>query len=97
MLARLRPPWCQESTGADPFATLVIQQRLSRLAAQLRVVDDPGNRRFGAWHRAQAVQEAYERTLDEACALAGVEVEAGRGAAHRLLAEVALESAGWRW
>lgn len=97
MLARLRPPWLRGATRADPFATLAMQQRLGRLAAQLRAIDDPANRGLGAWHRAVAVQEAYERTLDDACEMAGIPVEPGRGAAHRLLAETALESAGWRW
>lgn len=97
MLARLRPPWVREPAGADPFATLELQARLSRLGAELRAVDDPSNRRRGTWHRACAAQEAYERTLDDACRLAGLDVEPGRGPAHRLLAEVALESAGWRW
>lgn len=97
MLARLLAPRLRETNGTDPFETLAVQSRLSRLAGELRAIDDPGNRRFGAWHHARAAQEAYERTLDDACRLAGVDVEPGRGPSHRLLAEAALESAGWRW
>lgn len=81
----------------DPFETLELQTRLGRLAAELRVLDDPGNRRFGTAHRIRAVQEAYERTLDDACRLIGVVVDPGRGAAHRLLAETALQERGWTW
>lgn len=97
VLARLIPPWLREVGGADPFETLAVQSRLSRLAAELRALDDPHTRTFGTWHHARAALEAYERTLDDACRLAGLAVEPGRGPAHRLVAEAALETAGWRW
>lgn len=98
VLARLRPAWVRSSGGgADPFVTLAVQQRLSRLARELAELDQHSGRRFGVWHHVRAAQEAYERTLDDACRLAGLPVEPGRGAAHRLIAESALESAGWRW
>lgn len=97
MLARLRPPWARDSRRVDPFETFEVQQRLARLSRELACLDHPANRRFGSWHHVRAAQEAYERTLDDACRLAGLDVEPGRGAAHRLLAEAALETAGWRW
>jgi hypothetical protein len=97
VLAKLRPSWVRGSGRADPFATLEIQERLSRLSQEMKALDDPTYRRFGGWHHARAAQEAYERTLDDACRLAGLPVEVGRGPAHRLLAEANLESAGWRW
>lgn len=81
----------------DPFQTLEMQARLARLASELRALDDPGNRRFGTAHRIRAVQEAYERTLDDACRLIGEVVDPGRGAAHRLLAETVLQERGWVW
>jgi len=97
VLARLRPPWLRAPGGPDPFETLAMQQRLSRLSAELRAIDHPGCRSLGTYHHTKAAQEAYERTLDDACRIAGLPVEPGRGPSHRLLAEVALESAGWRW
>jgi hypothetical protein len=95
-LARWLPSFARPRQ-ADPFVTLEMQQRLSRLAAELRELDRPDRLRMGGWHKVRAAQEAYERTLDDACRLAGLDVEPGRGAAHRLLAEAALESCGWRW
>jgi hypothetical protein len=95
VLTRLLP-WTRRST-ADPFATLALQQRLTRLSGELRALDAADRLRMGGWHRVTALQEAYERTLDDACRLAGIEVDAGRGASHRLLAEAALEAHGWRW
>jgi hypothetical protein len=97
VLARLRPSWLREPGGPDPFETLMLQQRLSRLSSELRAIDHPGYRARGSYHHAKAAQEAYERTLDDACRLAGLPVEPGRGPSHRLLAEARLMSAGWRW
>jgi hypothetical protein len=97
VLARLLLPRSGRGGVCDPFETLQIQERLSRLAAELRVLDDRERRHFGSWHHLRAAQEAYERTLDDACRMAGIEVEPGRGTAHRLLAEAALQNRGWRW
>jgi hypothetical protein len=91
MPSRARPP------AADPFDTLALQQRLARIAGELRALDGADRLGMGGWHRVRALQDAYERTLDDACRLAGIEVDEGRGVAHRLLAEAALESQGWRW
>jgi hypothetical protein len=96
-LARLLLPRGTREGECDPFETLQVQGRLSRLSAELRSLDSPERRQFGSWHHLRAAQEAYERTLDDACRLAGIEVEPGRGTAHRLLAETALQSCGWRW
>lgn len=81
----------------DPFEALELQSRLQRLSCELRSLDSPTNTRFGSAHRIRAVQEAYERTLDDACRLAGATVDPGRGPAHRLLAETALAERGWTW
>lgn len=81
----------------DPLQTLELQQRLSRLATELRVLDSHGGPGWAAGHHVRAAQEAYERTLDDACRLAGIEVEPGRGTAHRLLAETELQNHGWDW
>lgn len=98
VLSRLLPTWARDrSTEPDPFLTLELQTRLARLSAELRGLDVRRTGRLGSWHHTRAAQEAYERTLDDACALAGLPVEPGRGHAHRLLAEASLQSAGWRW
>lgn len=96
-LARLLLPRSARGGECDPFETLQVQERLSRLSAELRALDSRERRQFGSWHHVRAAQEAYERTLDDACRLAGIDVEPGRGIAHRLLAETALQSSGWRW
>jgi hypothetical protein len=83
--------------GIDPFETLELQSRLGRLAAELERLDHGADRRFARGHHLRAALEAYERTLDDACALAGLSVESGRGPAHRLLAETALHERGWWW
>lgn len=81
----------------DPFETLELQSRLGRLAAELHRLDSSTERRFARGHHLRAAMEAYERTLDDACRLAGLPVEPGRGPAHRLLAETALQQRGWAW
>jgi hypothetical protein len=91
--ARLRRP----DPSPDPVETWELQSRLSRLAAELCGLDAGGERRFARGHHLRAAMEAYERTLDDACRLAGVPVEPGRGPAHRLLAETRLSECGWRW
>jgi len=40
---------------------------------------------------------AYDRTLDEACELAGIPKPDGEGSTRRLLAEASLSQAGWNW
>jgi hypothetical protein len=92
-LARLLRP----DPPPDPFETLQLQARLSRLAAELARLDSHGERGFARGHHLRAALEAYERTLDDACRFAGLPVEPGRGAAHRLIAETRLAACGWRW
>jgi hypothetical protein len=91
--ARRRGP----DPAADPFRTLELQRRLARLSAELARLDAGAERRFARGHHMHAALEAYERTLDDACRLAGLPVEPGRGAAHRLIAEARLGECGWRW
>jgi hypothetical protein len=89
--------WRTRSRSSDPFETLELQQRLSRLAGELARLDAHCERGFARGHHLRAAMEAYERTLDDACRLAGIPVEDGRGAAHRLLAEARLAERGWSW
>lgn len=98
VLARLLPGVLRDrAVEPDPFTTLELQTRLSRLSEEVQRLDAAGHGRIGTWHHLRAAQEAYERTLDDACRLMGIDLEPGRGVAHRLLAEAALAERGWRW
>jgi len=82
----------------DPFTTLQVQSRLSKVAEHMRELEaDP--HAFARAERLIASQLAYDQLLAEACKLAGVEVEAhpkGDGA-ERFREEVELASRGWGW
>jgi len=86
-----------EQPVQDPFATLDLQARLSRLAAEMDALEHQQSPRFALRHHAEAATRAYDQTLAEACALAGLPVPSGRAAADRLLAEASLLQAGWTW
>lgn len=89
---RLRP----QRTLVDPFSALEVQMglaRVERLVAELQRDD----RRFARAHHLYAAIAAYDRLLDEACALAGIPSPGGSGDAHRLLVEVELRARGWSW
>lgn len=81
----------------DPFRTLVLQGRLTRLKAELQRLDGTGRLPFGCGHHVRATLLAYQHTLDDACRLAGLPVEEGTGPVVRLIAESRLQSAGWQW
>jgi hypothetical protein len=88
-LSRPQPP--------DPFRTLELQDRLSRLSCELVSLGAGGDQEFARGFHATAALMAYDRTLDEACQLAGLPVVDGAGPTHRILAEAALSQAGWTW
>ena len=81
----------------DPFRTLELQARLSRLADEMNALDRESSPQFARRHHALAATRAYDQTLAEACALAGLPVAVGDGACDRLLAEARLLQAGWTW
>jgi hypothetical protein len=85
----------------DPFRTLELQQRLSRLSSELGTIDDgreaSGRQQFASGFHATAALLAYDRTLDEACELAGLPAPEGDGPTRRILAEASLMQAGWTW
>ena len=93
-LARLVPA---RPAPPDPFATLALQGRLSRLAGELNELDRDERAGYARGHHLVAAIAAYERTLDEACALMGLDVPEGSGPAHRLMSEASLMQAGWLW
>ena len=82
---------------ADPFRTLELQTRLSRLSREIELLDREPTPRFAMGHHAQAALRAYDQTLAEACALQGLPPPEGDGPTDRLLAEAALLQAGWTW
>lgn len=81
----------------DPFRTLELQQRLSRLSAELVMLQDESGQVYAAGHHLRAALLAYDQTLREACLLVGVPVGESTGPADRLMAEAGLAQAGWTW
>lgn len=96
LLRHRLPGWFVEP-APDPFQTLELQVRLSRLAGELDALARTPGRHFATVHHSRAAMLAYEQTLDEACRLVGRPVPAGTGPEHRMLAEVELLQAGWQW
>ncbi|HZG96736.1 MAG TPA: hypothetical protein VEY14_00560 [Nocardioidaceae bacterium] len=90
VVSRLSP------TPPDPFRTLELQARLTRLVGQMDTLSGEQSARFALGHHARAINRAYDETLVEACALIGVPV-ALENSASRLLAEGHLIQAGWTW
>jgi len=86
-----------ERPTQDPFRTLELQARLSRLAGEMDTLDRTHSPRFALRHHAQAATRAYDQTLAEACALAELPVPSGNRPSDRLLAEASLLQAGWTW
>jgi hypothetical protein len=84
-------------SAPDPFRTLELQQRLTRLSHEIWVHSDGGRHEFASGFHSRAAMLAYDRTLDEACEHAGVPIPEGEGSTRRLLAEAALSQAGWTW
>lgn len=81
----------------DPFQTLELQIRLTRLSQELNSLNVDKTCEFAAGHHSRAATMAYEQTLTDACRLVGMPVENTEGPAGRLLAEANLFRAGWLW
>jgi hypothetical protein len=82
----------------DPFAVLALQMRLGILADQMRALEEDPE----VWARARrwlAVRAAYDALLEEACHLAGVELDEGRARTEpeRFREEMELAARGWSW
>jgi hypothetical protein len=82
----------------DPFDVLRVQMRLSVLAEELRVLEHDDHV-YAKAHRLRAIRAAYDDLLEEACRMAGVELDpqGRRGEDERLREEVELTSRGWSW
>lgn len=99
LLDRVRRRLPSRRHAVDPFLTLELQARLTRLATEL---DDMGSGRravFALAHHAEAATRAYEMTLAEACRLIGAPVpEPSVARESRILLMAAeLWRAGWTW
>jgi len=82
----------------DPFRTLELQHRLTRLSREIWVHSNGAGHEFANGFHGRAALIAYDRTLDEACQLAGVPGLDGEGSTtRRLMAEASLSQAGWNW
>jgi hypothetical protein len=84
------------SSGPDPFETLTIQTRLTRLAGELNRLEQEGGR-WARAHHLSAAQDAYDHLLAEACRLLEVPIPDATPPVRRLLAESELRSRGWSW
>jgi hypothetical protein len=82
----------------DPFDVLRIQVRLGILADELRALEQ-NDHVYAKAHRLRAIRAAYDDLLEEACRLAGVDLDplADRGEQERLREEVELTARGWSW
>jgi hypothetical protein len=80
----------------DPFETLGIQLRLTRLAAEIRRLE-LNDGRWARVHHLRAAQAAYDDVLAEACRLLSIPVTDAVAPVRRLLAETELRSRGWSW
>lgn len=81
----------------DPFRTLELQARLSRLSKEMEALGCEPTPRFARRHHGQAATRAYDQTLAESCRVAGLAVPHVDGPSERLLAEASLLQAGWSW
>lgn len=79
----------------DPFATLAVQLRLTRVASELRRLD--GNERWAAGHHLTAATMAYDDLLAEAAELSDIEVPDAPRSVRRVVLEAQLHGAGWTW
>lgn len=82
---------------SDSLRRRQLEARLSRLAHEMLMLDAETTPRFALGHHAHAAVLAYDRTLTEACELAGLPVAECKEPVDRLLAEASLLQAGWRW
>lgn len=90
----------------DPFDALLVQERLARLAATIRHIEEDETI-LARGHHWRAALLAYDRVLFEACRLADIPCPLGwatvadpddaRSRAVRFRVEAELVEAGWSW
>lgn len=91
MLKRTR-----NQSAPDPFASLTVQWRLTRLAREIRRLECDDSR-WAKAHHLRAAEHAYDQLLIEACGLAGLPVPDAIAPVRRLIIEGDLRSRGWTW
>lgn len=93
-LRRKRPGG--RGTAPDPFATLAVQLRLSRLAAEIRRLENDQGR-WARAHHLVAATAAYDDLLLEAARLSEMSVPDATPPVRRLILESELRDRGWSW
>lgn len=88
----------QQHWRPDPFEVLRLQTRLGVLAEYIRALE-ADEYVYAKAHRLTAARAAYDDLLEEACRLAGIELEPGRrrSESRRYCDELELASRGWSW
>lgn len=82
--------------AADPFETLNVQLRLTRIVGEIcRLERDQG--RWARAHHLAATTRAYDDLLIEAARMAGVPVPDAPAPIRRVMIESALRHDGWSW
>jgi hypothetical protein len=84
----------------DPFVALRLQTRLGVLAGQIRAIE-ADRYLYAKAHRLAVTRAAYDDLLEEACRLAGVDVDGAAGRrgeeSRRSAEELELAARGWNW
>lgn len=81
---------------ADPFETLTVQLRLTRIVGEIRRLErDQG--RWARAHHLAAATRAYDDLLADAARLAGMPLPDAAPPIRRVMIESALRHDGWDW
>lgn len=84
------------SGAPDPFVTLGLQIRLSRIATEIRHLERDGGR-WARAHHLTAATAAYDDLLVEAARLCDLPVPDADAPIRRLIIESQLRHRGWAW
>lgn len=97
------------TSTVDPFAVLAVQFRLAAMATEIQRIEADRSSMGGA-HHLRASQQAYDKLLLEACALAGLSTQAPDpdddlrlpsgwvlDEDERMRQELELGARGWSW
>ncbi|AYY11460.1 hypothetical protein EF847_00700 [Actinobacteria bacterium YIM 96077] len=93
---RLRRPVEEPEPGSDPFDTLAIQYRLSRVAAEIHTLENT-RRCWARGFHLVAATTAYDGLLCDAARMAGVPIPDTEPRVRTLMLEAELRRLGWHW
>ncbi|WP_129669724.1 hypothetical protein [Phytoactinopolyspora endophytica] len=93
---RRRRPTEEPTPGPDPFDTLTVQYRLTRVAAEIKVLERDGRRWARGFHLVAATA-AYDGLLCDAARMSGVPIPDADPPVRRLILEPELRRIGWNW